>query len=89
MRPSPARVPWVAAGMAGPVLTKCCLFEDRVECDGEAVSVPWGATLAEVMRRAGHVSSRAALLYQHAADQRDAAIADLLSAYAETHLGEP
>ena len=38
----------LAAGMAGPVLTKCCLFEDRVECDGEAVIVPWGATLAEV-----------------------------------------
>jgi hypothetical protein len=38
----------LAAGVAGPVLTKCCLFEDRVERDGEAVIVPWGATLAEV-----------------------------------------
>ncbi|MDX6266876.1 MAG: hypothetical protein QOD70_1616 [Frankiales bacterium] len=56
---------------------------------GLTLSAQSGATLAEVMRRAGHVSSRAALLYQHAADQRDAAIADLLSTYAEMQLGEP
>jgi hypothetical protein len=35
----------------GPVLTKCCQLEDRIERDGLVVRVPWGATLAEV--RAG------------------------------------
>ncbi len=34
-----------------------------------------GATLAEVMRRAGHSSSRAAMIYQHAAERRDAEVA--------------
>jgi hypothetical protein len=38
----------LAAGLDGHVLTKCCLFEDRVEHDGEATIVPWGASLAEV-----------------------------------------
>jgi integrase len=46
---------------------------------GLTLSAQSGATLAEVMRRAGHASSRAALLYQHAADARDAEVADLLS----------
>jgi hypothetical protein len=32
----------------GPVLTKCCLLEDRVAVDGGAVVVPWGASLAQV-----------------------------------------
>ena len=52
---------------------------------GLTLSTQAGATLAEVMRRAGHASSRAALIYQHAAEQRDAAIADLLSAVAAAH----
>lgn len=55
---------------------------------GLTLSAQSGATLAEVMRRAGHVSSRAALIYQHAADQRDAVIADLLTAIADVH-GRP
>lgn len=33
---------------AGPVLTKCCLLEDRVVSDGNLVVVPWGASLAQV-----------------------------------------
>jgi hypothetical protein len=28
-----------------PVLTKCCLLEDHSEVDGDAVVVPWGASL--------------------------------------------
>jgi hypothetical protein len=40
-----------AAGPAGPTLTKCCLIEEGIECDGETVVVPWGASLDEV--RAG------------------------------------
>jgi hypothetical protein len=33
---------------AGPVLTKCCLLEDRVVADRGLVVVPWGASLAHV-----------------------------------------
>jgi hypothetical protein len=36
------------AGRPGPVLTKCCLLEDRVSADGDRVVVPWGATFAQV-----------------------------------------
>ena len=32
----------------GPVLTKCCLLEDRIAVDGGLVVIPWGATLAQV-----------------------------------------
>ncbi len=46
---------------------------------GLTLSAQAGATLAEVMRRAGHTSAAAALHYQHAADRRDAVIASRLS----------
>ncbi len=49
---------------------------------GLTLSAQAGATLAEVMRRAGHSSAAAALRYQHAADQRDAEIATRLTALA-------
>ncbi len=42
---------------------------------GLTLSAQSCATLAEVMRRAGHSSSAAAIRYQHAADRRDAEIA--------------
>jgi hypothetical protein len=32
----------------GPVLTKCCLLEDRVSREGNLVVVPWGASLAQI-----------------------------------------
>jgi integrase len=38
-----------------------------------------GATVAELMHRAGHASPRAALIYQHATEDRDRAIAAALS----------
>lgn len=38
-----------------------------------------GATMKELMARGGHDSPRAALIYQHAADSRDAEIAAMLS----------
>ena len=31
-----------------PVMTKCCLLEDRVSSDGGLVVVPWGARLAQI-----------------------------------------
>jgi hypothetical protein len=37
--------------------------------------------LAEIKRGAGHTSSRAALIDQHAADQRDAEIANRIGDY--------
>jgi hypothetical protein len=32
----------------GPLITKCCLLEDRVATDGDTVVVPWGASLAQI-----------------------------------------
>ena len=39
-----------AAGGVGPapVITKCCLLEDRVSSDNGLVVVPWGASLAQI-----------------------------------------
>ena len=42
-------------------------------------SAATGASVAELMRRAGHASQAAALRYQHATDERDRAIAEALS----------
>lgn len=50
---------------------------------GLTLSAQSGATLAEVMRRAGHSSAAATMRYQHAAHERDAEIAARLSALAE------
>ena len=49
---------------------------------GLTLAAQSGATLAEVMRRAGHASSRAALIYQHAAASRDVEIAARMGASA-------
>ncbi|MFL6137441.1 MAG: tyrosine-type recombinase/integrase [Frankiaceae bacterium] len=38
-----------------------------------------GATTRELMRRMGHSSQRAALIYQHATEDRDLAIAEAMS----------
>ena len=39
-----------AAGGVGPapVITKCCLLEDRVSSDDGLVVVPWGASVAQI-----------------------------------------
>lgn len=42
-----------------------------------------GATTKEIMVRLGHASSRAAMIYQHAADERDRLIAERLGAMVE------
>jgi hypothetical protein len=36
------------AADTGPLLTKCCLLEDRIELDGDVAVVPWGASLSQV-----------------------------------------
>jgi integrase len=48
---------------------------------GAVLAAATGATLAELMRRLGHSTPSAAMLYQHAADDRDAAIAAALSEF--------
>lgn len=42
-----------------------------------------GASLAELMRRAGHASQAAAIRYQHATDQRDRVLADAMAGLAK------
>ncbi len=48
---------------------------------GATLAAATGATLAELMRRLGHSTPDAAMLYQHATDDRDAAIAAALSEF--------
>ena len=43
--------------------------------------------LAELMARAGHVSPRAAMIYQHSIPERDQLIAERLGGIASTHGG--
>ena len=50
---------------------------------GLTLATQSGATLAEVMRRAGHSTQRAAMIYQHAAEDRDREVARRLSESAE------
>ena len=45
---------------------------------GATLAAQSGATTKELMARLGHASPRAALIYQHAAEHRDQAIADRL-----------
>ena len=45
-----------------------------------------GASTKELMARMGHASARAALVYQHASEERDVVIAERLSAMAEEAL---
>jgi integrase len=49
---------------------------------GATLAAATGATMAELMRRLGHSSPGAAMRYQHAADDRDQAIAGALSEFA-------
>jgi len=47
---------------------------------GNHLAADTGASLADRMARMGHGSARAAMIYQHATQQRDKTIADALSA---------
>ena len=49
---------------------------------GLTLAAQSGGTMAELMRRAGHKSSRAAQIYQHAAADRDATLAARMAALA-------
>jgi integrase len=48
---------------------------------GNTLASRTGASLADLMARMGHGSTRAALIYQHAAQQQDKGIADALSTH--------
>ena len=48
-----------------------------------------GATLAELMARMGHSTTKAALVYQHVAEGRDRIIAERMALLAEPVLAEP
>lgn len=50
---------------------------------GATLAAATGATLAELMARLGHSTPAAAMRYQHAAADRDRAIAEALSGFAE------
>jgi len=49
-----------AAGGTLPVLTKCCLLEDKIVVEDGLVVVPWGASLAQVREGLGHAVAIAA-----------------------------
>lgn len=49
---------------------------------GATLAAATGATLAELMARLGHSTPQAAMIYQHAAADRDRAIAEALSGFA-------
>lgn len=46
---------------------------------GATLAVATGASTKELMRRLGHASPQAALIYQHATEDRDRAIAEALA----------
>jgi integrase len=50
---------------------------------GATLAAATGATLAELMTRLGHSTPQAAMVYQHAAADRDRAIAEALSGFAD------
>jgi hypothetical protein len=48
----------LAAGGGADTLTKCCLLEDRIAQDDHLVTVPWGASLAEVREGLRRLATR-------------------------------
>ncbi len=66
-----------AVAAEDPTLPKDLHFHD-LRGTGATLATAEGASLKEVMNRLGHRSTRAALIYQHATEDRDKAIAGLL-----------
>lgn len=54
---------------------------------GNTLAAGTGASTRELMARMGHASARAALVYQHASEERDVQIAERLSAMTDEALG--
>ena len=55
---------------------------------GNTLAAGTGTSTKELMARMGHASARAALIFQHASEERDALIAERLSAMTEEALGK-
>lgn len=60
-------------------------FHDRRHT-GNTLAAGTGASTRELMARMGHASARAALIYQHASEERDVLIAERLSAMTDEAL---
>ena len=75
-----------------PALTKAALpeihFHD-LRHTGNILTATAGASLRELMARMGHASTRAALVYLHDTDDRQRAIATVISDLARPGLGHP
>lgn len=56
--PGPDTCPRALAAGSGPLLTKCCLLEDRTEIDGDIAVVPWGASLEQVRQALADLARR-------------------------------
>jgi hypothetical protein len=56
--PGPDTCPRALASGPGPLLTKCCLLEDRTEIDGNVAVVPWGASLEQVRQALAALARR-------------------------------
>lgn len=80
LAPTSFHVPWSKARAAAgrPDLR----FHD-LRHTGATLAAATGATLADLMQRLGHSTPSAALRYQHAVADRDRAIAEALSGFAE------
>lgn len=84
LRRSNFRKVWVAAvRRAG--LAEGLRFHD-LRHTGNTLAAATGASTKELMSRVGHASPRAALIYQHATRDRDAAIAAALSDLVSTNV---
>lgn len=64
--PGPDTCPRTLASVPGPLLTKCCLLEDRIEIDGDVAVVPWGASLEQVRHALVALARRCDLAWAHA-----------------------
>ncbi|MFF0525343.1 tyrosine-type recombinase/integrase [Actinomadura nitritigenes] len=75
---------WAVSSIAGPQSAGRCsgsgsdLHFHDLRHVGNTLAATTGASLKELMSRMGHASSRAALIYQHASQDRDKAIAAAL-----------
>jgi len=76
LRPHVLQTAWAKARLA---IGRPDLHLHDLRHSGLTWAAATGATLAELMRRAGHSKPDAAIRYQHATDDRDRALADALS----------
>ena len=81
LRPASLEQSWRAARLS---IGRPALHFHDLRHSGATWLAVQGATTKEIMARVGHASPQAALRYQHATEDRDAALARLLGEMAET-----